>query len=59
MNNILLTTRETGRMTCTWVPKGKPRTPLACVWTDTEPSLAAPTVQSSPTDEAGGLRLCA
>jgi hypothetical protein len=59
MNNILLTIRKTGRMTCAWVPTGNPRTPLACVWKDTESSLAVSTVQSAPTDEAGGMRLCA
>lgn len=40
MNNILLMTRKTARMTCAWVPTGDPRTPLACVWTDPEFSLA-------------------
>jgi hypothetical protein len=59
MNNILLTTRKTGRMTCAWVPTGNPKMPLTCVWIDAEPSLAPSTSQSSPTDEAGGLRLCA
>ena len=59
MNNILLTTRKTGRITCNWVPTGDPRTPLACVWTDAEPSLATSTAEFSSTDEAGGLRLCA
>ena len=59
MNNILLMTRQTPRMTCAWVPTGDPRIPLACVWKDSEPSLAASTAESSPTDEAGGLRLCA
>jgi hypothetical protein len=59
MNDILLTIRKTGRMTCAWVPTGNPRTPLACVWKEVESSLAVATVQSSPTDEAGGMRLCA
>jgi hypothetical protein len=59
MNNILLTTRMTGRMTCAWVPTGNPRTPLACVWKDAESSLTASKVESSPTDEAGGIHLCA
>jgi hypothetical protein len=59
MNNILLTTRKTGRMTCAWVPTGNPKKPLTCVWTDAEASLAAPTATSFPTDEEGGMRLCA
>jgi hypothetical protein len=48
MNNILLTTRKTGRMTCAWVPTGNPKKPLTCVWTDAEASLAAPTATSFP-----------
>ena len=59
MKNILLMTRKTGRMTCAWVPTGNPRAPLACVWTESEPSLAAHRTESSSIDEAGGLRLCA
>jgi hypothetical protein len=59
MNNILLMTRKTARMTCAWVPTGDPRTPLACVWTDPDSSLATSTAEFSPTDDAGGLRLCA
>ena len=59
MNNILLTSRKTGRMTCAWVPTGNNRTALACVWNDAESALAASTMKSSITDETGGMRLCA
>jgi hypothetical protein len=59
MNDILLITRKTARMTCAWVPTGDSRTPLACVWTDADSSLAPSKMESSPTDEAGGFRLCA
>jgi hypothetical protein len=54
MNNTLLTTRKTGRMTCVWVPTGNPRTPLACVWKDADFK-----VEPSPTNEAGVFRLSA
>jgi hypothetical protein len=59
MKNSLLTTSKIGRLTCTWVATGDPGTPLACVWTDAESPLAASKAEPFPTDEAGGLRLCA
>jgi hypothetical protein len=32
MTNKILTLKNAGRLTCTWIRTGDARTPLACVW---------------------------
>jgi|HubBroStandDraft_5_1064220.scaffolds.fasta_scaffold2364052_1 hypothetical protein len=59
MNSIFPAIRETGRLTCVWVPTGNPKSPLACVWMEVEPSYAASTTHVSANSEAGRMRLCA
>jgi hypothetical protein len=59
MTNIFPIIRKTGRLTCAWVPTGNAKSPLACVWTEVEPSHASPTTDTSANTEAGGMRLCA
>jgi hypothetical protein len=53
MKNILLTTPKTRRLACVWVPTGNARAPLACVWIDSEPSLAVSQEKLSSPEEAG------
>jgi hypothetical protein len=61
MMNKLHLIRKTVRLNCTWVPTGDPKTPLACVWTETRAAQAAPAASS--VDEAGHgagrIHLCA
>jgi hypothetical protein len=59
MDNIVSTIRNTGRVTCAWVPTGNLKTPLVCVWTEAQPSLSGCADQFSPKEEVGGIRLCA
>ena len=59
MNMILSAMRNHGRLSCAWVPTGNLRTPLACVWKEASPSLLTRTDQSPPTDDVGGIGLCA
>jgi hypothetical protein len=47
------------RITCTWVLTGNAKLPLACVWTEVEPSHASSTTHPSANSEAGGMQLCA
>jgi hypothetical protein len=58
MTNKILTLRTTGRLTCTWVPTGNPRNPLACVWTET---AARNSSTAAPSSNANSRRvpLCA
>jgi hypothetical protein len=59
MNSKLLTIRQTGRLTCVWVPTGNIRIPLECVWVEADTAHTTSTAPSSSDDEPGGLRLCA
>jgi hypothetical protein len=38
MNIVLSAIRNPGRLTCTWVPTGNARAPLACIWKEAAPS---------------------
>lgn len=57
MMNKLYLIRQPVRLTCTWVPTGNPRMPLACVWTAAKVQTAIETASSA--DETGRMRLCA
>jgi hypothetical protein len=57
MINKLHLVQNTVSLTCTWVPTGDPRMPLACVWTESKAFQANPDAFS--TDEAGRMHLCA
>ena len=61
MTNKILTLRKAGRLTCTWVPTGNPRTPLACVWIDTAGTSARTSSPEAVSSNAnsGRLPLCA
>lgn len=59
MDNTVSTIRNSRRVTCAWVATGNLKTPLACVWTNAQPSRARCTNQFSPNEEVGGIRLCA
>jgi hypothetical protein len=54
MNNKLLTIRQTGRITCVWVPAGNIRNPLACVWVEADTFHTASAALSSSNDDPGG-----
>jgi hypothetical protein len=47
MTNKILTLRKAGRLTCTWVPTGNPRNPLACAWVETDARKSAKAAPSS------------
>jgi hypothetical protein len=57
--NVFSAIRNPGRLSCAWVPTGNLRTPLACVWKETSPSLLTRTAQSPLTDDTGRIGLCA
>jgi len=57
MNNKLHLVQKAVFVTCSWVPTGDPRMPLACVWTRSKTAQTASTA-SSP-DETGRMHLCA
>jgi hypothetical protein len=59
MNNKLLTIRKAGRLICVWVPTGKIRTPLACVWVEADTVHTTSAAPSSSNDAPGGMLLCA
>jgi hypothetical protein len=56
MNIVFSASRNPGRLTCTWVPTGNARTPLACIWKDASASVGR-TDPSSP--QEGGIGFCA
>ena len=56
MDNILSTIRNNRRVTCAWVPTGNLKTPLECVWTEAQPSLADCPDRFSPNEEGGEIR---
>jgi hypothetical protein len=53
MNFVLSSIRNPVRLTCTWVPTGNARKPLACIWKDASASFGR-TDPSSP--QEGGDR---
>ena len=57
MINKLHLVQKTVFLTCTWVPTGNPRMPIACVWTESKASQANP--HAFTTDETGRMHLCA
>ncbi len=59
MNIILSVFRNSPQLTCTWVPTGDARTPLARVWKEASASEVECTGQSSPEDDMGTIGLCA
>jgi hypothetical protein len=59
MNNILSAIRNSGQLTCAWVPTGDSRTHLVCVWKEASPSLIGRTDPSSLKNNVEGMGLCA
>ena len=57
MMNKLYLIRQTARLSCTWVPTGDAKRPLACIWAAAQTPQALNT--ASPADEAGRMYLCA
>lgn len=57
MKNNLHLIRKTLRLSCTWIPTGNLKRPLACVWVEAGAPRAASTATAD--SEAGGLCLCA
>ena len=53
--------RQTARLSCTWVPTGDAKRPLACVWVETKAPKAVNTASSTDdaAQEAGRMHLCA
>jgi hypothetical protein len=60
MNKLHLI-RKTVRLTCTWVPTGDAKRPLACVWAPSKAPRAGNTQSSErETSKIGGrMHLCA
>ena len=54
MNDKLFTFGKTRHLTCAWVSTGDAKTPLACVWVDSETSRTASSAQTASNDESGG-----
>jgi len=50
MKNKLCLVQKTVRLTCTWVPTGDAKKPLACVWLETGTPR---TVTAAPADSEG------
>lgn len=57
MNNNLHLIQKSTPLSCTWIPTGDIKRPLACVWSGSKTSLAAPVEPSKI--EAGRMHLCA
>jgi hypothetical protein len=57
MINKLHLVQKTVLLTCTWVPTGDPRMPIACVWMESKASQANPDAFS--TDGTRRMHLCA
>jgi hypothetical protein len=55
MNLVLSAIRNPTRLTCTWVPTGNARAPLACIWK--EAPLASSAHPSSPRRGDRSVRL--
>ncbi len=57
MTKNLQLIRKPVRLSCTWVPTGDARRPLACVWQEAKAQQADPTASASATTER--MSLCA
>ena len=57
MNNNLHLIQKTTRLSCTWVPTGDIKRPLACVWSGSKAPQAVPVATTKI--EAGRMHLCA
>jgi hypothetical protein len=57
MNSKLQLIPKITPLTCTWVPTGDAKRPLACVWVGSKAPQAA--CNSSSTQETGRMHLCA
>jgi hypothetical protein len=57
MMNKLHLVLKTVRLSCTWVPTGDAKRPLACVWVASKDPQILDTASS--TDETGRMHLCA
>lgn len=59
MNNICFTTHKTGRLTCVWLPTGDVRSPLVCIWMETDLLSGSSPKHKSSDAEVDGMQLCA
>jgi hypothetical protein len=57
MKKTLYLVRNKAHLTCTWLPTGNAKRPLACVWVGTQTPQTASDAPSQ--QETGRLHLCA